>query len=542
GLLSIHATEEALDAARERGNASDPLIAEIAGRLVGQLQRAGRTANASQRLSSIEASFPGIQLTEGGVPVDMRALRAQLASRLEALNRRPVIGARLGTPTVLTGWRLVMPAGLPAAPPLTDHVMMESQDGEMAMWQIGDGGLTRRWGGVRTDETLLRLDESGAWFVRPLNPNQAEQNFTVLRRDVQTGTITFATLGFEEALAHDVVAPIDFQRRVQRFSTPLRPDVSPTQIMFDSDEDTIVLVERVGRVAAYDLTTGALLWSRARTMDRVHDATLAAGTLLIGGADVSLDGELPLNSNSDGMTHLLLAIDVRTGDTLFRQEESRPVRWVAISPENRGLLGSEDGVAAFDLFRGTELWRLETGEVSRSKAAWPVAGRVLVLNEGDWLWQINTVEGTLGEDSFDTRDRLDGVIPWIVTYPLGDNVAIASLHGLMVFDPEGSLVGVSLPGPRNTIQPPAFARDHIVTIERDGTRLEDAPLNGFTLNVYAGPSCRIVSSTVLELGLNPDAVDVVDNAIIVSAGWATAVIPTSDGPVNATPSPREPGL
>ncbi len=526
-LLAIHATEEALDSAADCVGAPDPPLGEIAGRLIRELLGAERYYLASRRLSEIRASHPGIQLTTDGRAMDVETTADELSARLTAMNRRPEIGPALGAPTVLTGWRPVEPASMSVEPPLTDHIVLESRDGEIALWKLEDGGLSRRWGGVSSDEVLLRLDETGAYFARALRPAQAEQNFTVIRRRIETGEIMWATLGFEEALLHNVAAPVHFNRRVQRFSTPLRMDVSPTQVMFDSDAQTVVLVERIGRAAAFDLETGELLWSRQSTMDRVHDAVLDSGTLLVGGANIDADGNLAIGSDLDGMTHLVMAIDARTGDTLFRREERDMVRWVSVTPETNGVVGVEDGAVAFDLFRGTELWRLENDAMARSKAAWTFPNRLLLINENDWLRQVDTREGVMREDALDARDRLDGAIPWVATRLLGDRVAIASLHGVMIFDAAGDVAGVSLPQASRSILPPAFSRDEIITIERDGERLDGELISAFTLNLYSNRSCKIISSTVLELGVSPDMVGVVDGAIVIGAGWVTATIPAT---------------
>ena len=37
------------------------------------------------------------------------------------------------------------------------------------------------------------------------------------------------------------------------------------------------------------------------------------------------------------------------------------------------------------------------------------------------------------------------------------------------------------------------------------------------------------ATTVLELGVEPDLVEVVDNAIVLGAGWVTIALPATDG-------------
>ncbi|HBS27853.1 MAG TPA: hypothetical protein DEB06_00025, partial [Phycisphaerales bacterium] len=540
--LAALALEEGLAAARLSLDKGDPLIGELGGRLVSLQKRAGQFHAVLDTLTRLERDHPGLALTDMGGPIDADALVRSVSESIAQTTRRPRVGPRPTATATIVGWTVEEPLAEESPLPVTDAIVLRSEEGELALWRLAPGapaGLARVWGSV-TKETLLWLDQHGAYFAEQIGEGPWADH-RVLCRAMNDGQVRWATAPFRT-----VVPPGEPERILAqggpnapaRFLwTPLEPNASVADPMLAVDGSTMVLIDRLGRAAAYELSTGRLLWTRGDLMPRVHDAALAGGTLLVGGSrlrvDLSAPGPDPLQAepNPGG---LILAIDARSGQTVYRWESDDAIRWVRLTPEGHAVAGLDPGVVSIDLVRQRLRWRSESPKLKGSLAAWAVPGRVIVRSEAPELWQVTTDDGAVARRALDLRGRLNEGFDEVTVRAIGSSVGIATGRGLALIAPDASLAGLDArPNDSAPILHAGFGADFVPVLERSPLG-EGAESGSYSLTIFDLESLRTVSTTTVRFGQAPAPVQMalIDGKVLINAGAAVTVI---DAPPEAPP-------
>lgn len=532
--LAALSLEEGLAAARLSLDSDDPLIGELGGRLIGLQRRAGLLYPVLETLTRLERAHPGVTLTELGEPIDRGSLAATVRSEIAASDRRAEIGPRPLRSEQITGWAIEEPFADRSPLPVTDRVMLRNEKGEMALWRLASdepSGLTRSWG-MLTRDLYLWMDQRGVYLAQQVGEGQVV-DYRFVCRDLDTGDERWATAPFRTVVPSGELERLvaesgpSTQKRVMW--TPLDPIAEVDRPMLAIDRSTMVLVDRLGRAASYDLGSGRLLWTRSDLMPRVHDVSLSGGMLLVGGStlrvDLSVAGRDPLQGET--APGVVLAIDARSGQTVYRWQTDDRVRWVRVAPEGFGVVGLDRGLVSLDLVRQRVRWKAESPRLFTTYAAWIFPGRVIVRAETPELWQVSTDDGVVNRNPLEMRGRLGEGYGRIVVQQVGEKIGVATALGLALFEPDGSLAGLDM-RENDGVSPilhAGFGASFVPTLERGG----DADLLGFsthTLTMFDLDTLRAVSRTALRLGqgLHASSMALLDGKILISTGAVTTVI------------------
>ncbi len=516
----IFALEEGIASAAGAGGDDNPLLGRLAGELITRLVDDGRLAPAAYRLASLRKEHPGLTLTDEDGPIEAERLGERIRDMLAQRDRRPRIGPNLGETRVVTGWFIEEPADRSNADRPTDAVVMRSPEGERSLWRVdGSGELRRAWT-IPAVGDLLRIDHHAVYFTDVSNEHESMR--WVSRRDLETGEVVWRTPFFGELFPGG--GPFDPGGSSPRVDTPLeraRP-LSDLFVLFDTL--ALVLVERTGRSAAFDIETGRLLWAHEvgpAPVQPVHDAAAGGGVVALGGLRL-----LPPEAREDHgepYRHVLVALDATTGELLFEHVEDNPIRWVRVTPEGPALVATGDSVASLDVFRRFVRWRAEAEAMRATYGAWVFPGRAVVRDINDALYLLDTEAGESG-GPLALGDRLAPGFQHARVVAIDGRAALATAHGVALWDERGELIGLDERWQVGRVLPPRFAERHVATLA-----LEPRPIDGdsaaYELSVFDLQSLKAAAEPVsIELGASPDVLTLVDGKILVSAGAATVVI------------------
>ena len=543
--LAALAFEEGLAAARDGLPQGDPLLGELAGRLVQSLVRADLLYPAQDTLQRLLAERPDLVMTEGGTLIDARALLASLKVKLAQGEPRPRLGPVPVASTPMTGWVIEPPDSLDEFSQSPDHVLLRGEDEAVSMFKAkGQGALTRLWGDVR-NHIYLWMDRTGVVFsVESGEGNQIDVAFT--KRDLETGRVMWKTPNFRSLQTQNAVDDLlarGMDQQIPEIDTPLRSRARVTEVLYAHDDRTLVAIDRVGRAAAFDLETGRVLWTRGDLMARVHGASVRSGVLVVGGSDATVDLRNPSRDPGNLTTGgVVIAIDARGGQTIHRANIGGRVRWVRLAPEGAAIVGLDRSIVSIDVFRKAVRWRAEARQAQETIAAWALPGRIIIRRDDGRLWQVRSTDGFVRLEPLDTRDRLESSYRRISITALGDVAALATERGLALFDREGNLLGLDF---RETAGPILFGgwgERFVPTLDRGGENDLDG-LNIHHLNVYETSTLRAVSRTGVTLGVSgadSRPMTLMNGKVLISTGSITTVIDMPPDEVAAPPSEPRP--
>lgn len=527
--LAAQALEEGLAASRFALAPADPLHGELTGRLVRHYLSIGLVHPAHDALEAFRREHPGVRITENGRLLEADALASTIRAEMEALDRRPRLGPEPTASSAMIGWALVAPIDEESPQAVADRALFVNEEGEVAMFRAtGPGPLTRLWDGSEEEE-FLWMDAGGATFARAVGDGD-RADYVVLRRDLDTGRVLWETPPFRSLFpraAIDELLADPTKEFIPVIDTPLEARIPVKTVSFLHDRGTMVLLDRLGRAAAFDLASGRLLWANPTTVPRMHDAALSAGTLLIGGADGPVDLDRPFADAhaSDPMTGLVLSIDARTGQVLHRFETPSRVRWVRLAPEGFSVIGLDDAVVSLDGYRGRVRWRATAKSLALSQHAWPLPRRIIVRTDNNELIQVGSEDGSVRERPLDSRDRLGAGFGFVQATSLGGFTGVRTRVGLAVYDGAGQLVGLDARERDVAALFAAFADRFSVTVT-SAPQPADEGSAAVHVNIYANPSLRIMSRTAVPLGgqTEPGPFHMLDGKLLITSGMITIVV------------------
>ncbi|MFM9994675.1 MAG: PQQ-binding-like beta-propeller repeat protein [Phycisphaerales bacterium] len=566
-LAALREGLAATDLSRGAGRAPDLAVeGELAGRLVTTLAAQDRVFAAARLLSGVRRDRPSLALTDHGRSIDASALVASLASRLAALQRLPRIGATV-RPEVqtLAGWAIMAPLSRERASTPCEHVVMISaRESKVALWGLGAptaGGVAPPGGGpaeaqgpehlsrlwvrdfVRNAPTLLRVDPESVYLLW----DERERGTVVERIDAVTGATRWKseplrTL-FQDEPGHRERLELDGIR----FDTELDRAVEPRHVVCAFDADTLVVAERIGRVVAFDASTGRPMWRAVSEVARVHDLDVGGGLVVIGGSSTPA-GEPAAVAN---LAPVVVVHDAQSGAVVRRLTDVRgPIRWLRLVPPTGTpvprLVIASGAILGVDPERGEIVWAVEGGPAFESVDAWIFGDRMFVLTHERELWLVALADGAVGDEALDTFERFRDAWPiHAVETPAdgaGAHAAFFSSRGVLIFDPgppasppNARLVGIDAlarstglgafpdAGIARELVMPVPCRDGFVTIESWPTRLPDGRV-AYTLHVLDARSGKLQGRDhQLVLWDSPRRVAVLDGRIVVTTGSAGSV-------------------
>ena len=544
---AVRALEEGLTAARETGSPSDPVFGELAGTLVRSLADAGRYLPAARVLEDLAATRGHAPLTVDGVALDEQTLTARITSELAARSRRPRIGTEFGEVTLMAGYTLAMPVNQSSEGMPADVVLLESMNGLRSLWRADpNGGLRMVWETLVSGD-VVRIDHEAVYFSELRSPRMAER--TITRVSIRTGeaewtTPTFTSMFSERDPFQNITGGPPL------VETPLERNAPLTDLIALFEPDTLVLVERTGRIAAVDIGTGQPLWSSERSrarVDMVHDAASGDGLVVIGGTKSlppTVGGGLERAASDT-----VVVIDARTGEPTFEYEETTPIRWVRIGDDGRVIVGFDSGVACLDAVRRAVVWRNDMPTVAETVQGWAVSNGVVVRNFDNFMFLLDGRTGTADDAPLPVGDRLEaGVAMMELAQVPGGNLVIGTDRGVVLLDRTGALVGADASEFGHMILLPEVAEGAIVTVGQHGNPVDEG-LSSYRVGMYDTRSVKALrDASGLVLGAVPREMRLIDNRILVAAGSVVAVIdaPAGDAPlpqgVPALPIPQPTGL
>lgn len=510
------------------------VLAESARRLVEALREAGRVSTAYRTLRRFELNYPDLALT--GTKESDQSLAIELRQVVGKGDGRPVVGP-LTTQSmqVLRQWSLMEPLVTSERGGPTDCVMLEhgvsSRVGLFAT--LGETGKvvalwTRDYQQQAPTPVAIRLDDSYLYW-----PSVRGGLVEVV--DNSTGVARWKSPDFASVFTAEQAAAYASD---EHFPTPNSGDVRAGDLMVALDDATLILVERGGRAAAFDVGTGKLLWTIVLPIRRVFDVASVEGLLVVAGDEKSsseMDGKETTSAPR------LMSVDRRTGAILSRVGGDLSqgasdllgdhVRWVRSAGKGRVLAGLADGVAAFEARTCAQLWTLRGGEIRNPATGMVVGEAAFVLDSTKALRLIGMDSGRLRPTSLDTKDKIE--FPFVLT-PVGNRLVITSQMGLLVYGPDGELLGMDAMerdarGEHMThLVPPAVGASYCVSVGEvaDVPNLPRPPagLTRYGLSVLSSQNGSMAGTRSVFLREEPIGMALVDGKVLVTAGPVTVVI------------------
>lgn len=521
------------DLAREGRRVATKLVEALAG--LDRASEAARTASEAARIFA-------------GGPI---AVPSAASDRLLGGNRRARFGDRVQAEVQsLVGWVLSEPKINEGPGRPTDRVVLSSPGRKQVglfVTSLTDGRLEPRW--VRNYEQrqprVIRIDQDATYLYWPAEsrPDRTGGVIERIRTDGSSAWLSREVSGMLDEIEPrlpDDAAP---------FVTPLDGSVSPGDLLVAMDSNTLVLIERVGRIVSIDLETGKPLWSAKLPSVHVYDGAISAGTLVIGGASTERpDARVP-GGRMSLLPMALFAFDARKGGPaidlrptlaqLANAPEAKnanigdrqQIRWIRSLGAGKVLLGLYDRVVAVDAPAQSVAWSYDKPSVGRSLECWVVGDRAFVLNEDHAIVGLAIGDGKSPVGELDSKERIqaDSSVG-VVQLPNG-SVAFASSRGIAVFERDGKLIGMdsSILANEATAQLFALGADRVAMIP------DDEPDRTLDLRIFDLPSGKLISSRPIALSRGPSTLHAVDGRLVLTAGGVTLVLPAPTEPDTLAP-------
>lgn len=502
--------------------------------LVEALRDAGQDSTAYRTLRRLMLQHPGVVLT--GTTRGDESLASELRERVRAGEGRPRVGATISSGVqVLRQWSLLETLIAQERGGPTDVVMMEnavtSRVGLFATQ--GDTGRvsalwTREYQQQSPTPVAVRLDETYLYWP-------TARGGTIEVVDNTTGATRWRSAEFGTVFTAAQTAAYVAD---EHFPTPNSGDVRAGDLMVSLDEASLILVERGGRAACFDVADGKVRWTDVLPIRRVFDVASVDGLLIVAGdekAASEVEGQELVSSPR------MMSMDRRTGAPVARVgdgggEDARAilgdhVRWVRAAGKGRVLAGVADGVVAVDARTCGKLWSVRGGDIRNPAAGVVVGESAFVLDSSKALRLIGMGDGKLRAMPLETREKIE--FPFVLS-PLGDRLVVTSQRGLLVYGGDGSLVGMDAldrdaRGEREAhLVPPVVGREHCVNVGEvaDLPNVARAPagLTRYGLSVLSVESGSVVGTGAVILREEPTAMALVDGKVLVTAGTVTVVL------------------
>jgi hypothetical protein len=360
---------------------------------------------------------------------------------------------------------------------------------------------------------LLRVVGDSAFFFLS-SPSRGDQ---LVRVSATTGAAQWTTPPLSKLFASAPV-PGDPEEPIV---TPLDGAVRATEPLYALDERTVVIIDRAGRAAAFDLQSGQTLWFLGTPIVRVFDISVRDGLVL-------LTGEQPTTTAGGatlGVSPGLMVLDARTGRQFQRIAElPAPVRWAVLTESRQIVAGLQTGLICYDAVSPRINWQNSLPDLTESACGWFFGQQGYVIGSDRSLYLIDLARAQ-------TTKRLEAPIGMFdddkafraARIPAG--VVFSGAEGIVVFNERGDKVGEDGLGLLDQSLPAAFADGLLITADRGIAGQSDDGLLPFNIRAFDTTSAKLTQNVVVRLGANPRRIAAVDGMVILTAGHITLAFP-----------------
>jgi outer membrane protein assembly factor BamB len=545
------ALEAGLRSASRQPAPPEPVVGEIAGRLIVDLREHKQLTAAAAVLRSVRARFPGLALTSAGQPLDAERLGAEIAARLAANMRWPRIGAiRTEKAQAIPGWTMLDPLLSDRMPSVTGLLPLVSED-EVGIWTVPTTDrsdknelLAKAWSAPLPEGShavLIKTTPEAAFFavMKDSDATIMKIGGTPLESKWHTPPLSKAFSGAEGRASMRSLPGVQ-----PMLTTPGEGETSPTNFIVAMDERTMVLVQRTGRAVAYDTDTGEQLWASRVGVGRVYDIDLASGTLAVGG-DQETYGPPPAATTVVDLKPVIQLLDARTGRPAQRIGDlGAHVRWIGFADGAAagagGAAGSGGGsliaaldnsVVCIDLASARPNWTISTPEAMPVSAMWIFGDELVMADQSRNIWLASVSTGRMRPAALEVpRSHLD-LTQTLDAFPLspasGAGFGVSTQQGLAIFAPDGALTGVDGLNGASTMLRPRPADGRALTIETVADGRTPDGMMFFTihaLDVAGGTGASLIDSRPVPLGARPAAMTLMDDRVAITAGNTTVIL------------------
>jgi outer membrane protein assembly factor BamB len=486
---------------------------ELGRRLFRVLAEHGREGHALRLAREMPAAATG---------VDLSALQQSLAT----LNRRPRIGRVSGSESrearVLSGWTLEEPIISDGPGHATDQAALLNLTTQMVGVfgpRVEDGRLTSLW--MRPFDRarqpkFVRVDWDASYVFWP-----AARGGTVERINTD-GVSAWRTPEMRQLFNTEAADP----EVSDKFDT-LSGRVKTTDLLIAMDAQSLCIIERSGRGARFDLATGALKWSGRLPMNRVYDAVLVDGSLVV----VGTGDETPRGRAAEAP--IVVAIGAAGGDARVLGDAEHlgkgpGARWLR-AIKGGVVIGLEEGITAINLADGAVRWSVLTAPLQRTADCRVLGERLFVVDQTRALRLVDGLTGEVAIDELQDRGRLrdDGQPVRLVA--VRDHLLLVGPRGMVALNKDGAVVGEDATDDRTSLGTPVVGENAIAFVGGDlpptqGELNKDA----VGLRVIGVPSGRMLQSTALVVPRLPSAAWAIDDKLLVTSGQMTVVLETAE--------------
>jgi outer membrane protein assembly factor BamB len=395
-------------------------------------------------------------------------------------------------------------------------VMLSESSRQVGLWGVSveDGRLHQLWARpyqirpivirVTPDATLLFWPTTVGGTIESVGPD---------------GTSLWKTQEFATLFGGD--AP---ERNPQdRINTPLDGPVRPEDLMVTADAKTLVLVQRRGRAASFDLSDGHLLWSKpVEGITRAYDVEQAGDNVVVSGA-----GQ-PGRGGQDKTGAALVALDKKNGTVRSRLDQTvigDHARWCRAVGSDM-VVATSEGLFRYAPGTGKIAWNLPGPPGKGSFAGWVVGEALFVLDSDVNLWHVNLRDGKASAAPLDARGRIS--FPVVATV-MGKTLSVCSTQGLVVFAESGDVIGADGLDGQGTIQTPVPSDSLFVAVENNQHDESDQGIVS-KLFLFSHPSGKLVTTDRIRLFENPRLTTVLDGKILICEGPVTLVLDAPPAP------------
>lgn len=476
-----------------------------------ELAQQGSLYRSLRRLSK---DRPGLRVLVQGSPAPIESVVQSIRAGLLARAPLPVIGPGVSpVAQAIEGWEPI-DSLLRTSVGLSCDTLMMYNDArkEVALWGVRaeDNQLRPLWyRQVAVRPSVLRVGPDSTLLFRP-NPRGGA---------IECIALDGATMWRTDDLSSLFGAPADPNERIP---TPMDGQVRPDDLLFTISGDLLCLVQRAGRIAGINLTSGTTLWNKTLLTTRVYEATTIGDFVLVAGSMHQDNATQPWGA-------YVGAIDPRTGDAKSSIDGAAigdHARWIRAIPGGDALIGTSNGLIRFDPAGGTIRWSVPEPAAHTSISAWVLTHSAYMLDGDVVLHHINLADGKV--TGLDAAMKSKLTLP-VISSPTPATLALGSTRGLVILDDDGKVVGMDALEDQARIEPPAIGRDYGVAIETPDRELGGPDSDTFVARLYIieRPSGRLAALERVRLYDVPRSISLLDGKIVLGQGAATIVLDAS---------------
>lgn len=490
-------------------------ISALTGRLADLLEARERFAAAAQLVNRITSQYPSISI--GDPPRDVAALISRWNEALAKIKRLPRIGRRLGDQVgVLAGWQ-ILPQQIerPRPPGAEQTVLYSPLEGLLGVYSVNaSGSLVQTWSRrVDGPPTLLwRDDRSMLVFFTSREGNRVE------RIDTISGTSLWTTPSFESIFGGSAQAPTS--ARGGQFPTPLDGMVSFRDFLIELDDETMVLAQRGGRAAGFDLATGKTLWSTPDVVSRVYDLAVEGAYAVFAGARESA---VPGAANAEQRTPALEVLDARTGKPLLKPDtQGEHVHFVRLSGDGTLVFAQGQRMTAYQLRTGALLWRSAEPGVVDAIDAWILDESLYVMNRVGELHSAPLATGAFGTP-ISTSNRLSADTGPAIAFRENARSVFLADNGIVILGDDDRTVGLDPLGAITPMVRPVRGEGVLVGVDAQRQSVHSAEVA--RVMIFDARTGKLLTQRSIEVPDDPSRIALVDGRILFTAGNSTFVVP-----------------